>query len=85
MKNQSYRFFFHYNKPASKQAGRVKWSVHFRSTCSVVDSINCTVPCKSKVNKRQPYAVMIGTATNVTIVTENGISEAMILGKYDEN
>lgn len=61
------RFFFHYNKPLSKQMGYVVWSVHFDKECKFVKAIDCSVPCESKVNKRQPYAVMRGFAKSVTV------------------
>jgi hypothetical protein len=55
-----YRFFFHYNKPLSKQLGKTMWSVHHRGKCHMVENIICEVPLESKTNKRQPYAVMQG-------------------------
>lgn len=70
MKNKQ-RFFFHYNKPASKQAGRVRWSIHWRGTCYIVDHIVCFEPTESKVNKRQPYAVMQGFTTSVMLIHDN--------------
>jgi len=67
------RFFFHYNKPLSKQKGYVIWSVHFKDTCYYVKEIKCKVPCESKVNKRQLYAVMIGFANNVAVIKNTAI------------
>jgi len=74
------RFFFHFNKPESLRQKKILWSVHWKNTCSIVEKITCQVACESKANKRQPYAVMRGFAHNVIIVTENGVSEALILG-----
>jgi hypothetical protein len=72
-------FFFHYNKPASKSAGRPKLSVHFRDTCYIVDKVVCHVGVESKNNKRQPHCVMKGKAFLVEVKEENGLSTASIL------
>lgn len=70
---KKYRFFYHYNKPLSKQLGRVMWSVHFRGTCHMVEAISCLVPAESKVNKRQPYAVMQGFAEAVSVHSKTAV------------
>ena len=67
------RFFFHFNKPLSKQRKEVVWSVHFKGQCMFVNDIKCLVPCKSKTNKRQPYAVMRGMASNIEITGDTAI------------
>lgn len=66
------RFFFHYNKPASKQAKEVIWSVHFQNVCHLVKRVECKVPIETKVNKRQPYAVVRGWAKDVIINETSG-------------
>jgi hypothetical protein len=63
-----YRFFLHYNKPASQAAKRPLWSVHYRNRCHIVDKIDCRRPTESKVNRRQPYVVMRGFARSVDVV-----------------
>lgn len=63
------RFYFHYNKPASQQAGKPILSVHFKDVCYLTESVDCRVPCQTKINKRQPRCVMAGYATDVTIST----------------
>jgi hypothetical protein len=40
-------------------------SVHFRGQCSVVDNIDCHVPCETKWKETQPRLVMQGWAHNV--------------------
>jgi hypothetical protein len=65
-----YRFFFHYNKPASRAAGAARLSVHFRDVCHIVNGIVCRVPCESKIRKRQPHCVMVGNATDVRILPD---------------
>lgn len=42
-------------------------SVHFRNTCTPVDNIVCEVPYETKWNKRQPYLVMQGFASEVEV------------------
>jgi hypothetical protein len=56
-----HRFFYHYFR------GKRAMSVHWRGTCHVVDNVKCDVPCETKWNKRQPYLVMRGFASGVTI------------------
>lgn len=70
------RFFYHYNKPASKQVGKAMVSVHVNKTCHIVDGsllrINC--PNEGKVNpKKQPHFVMQGWCDSVTLTHEGGI------------
>lgn len=64
------RFFYHYNKPLSQQLGEVIWSVHFKDTCYFVKKFVCKVPSESKINKRQPYATMIGFASDVVAMNK---------------
>lgn len=40
-------------------------SIHFRKSCTVVDNIQCMVPCITKWNKRQPQLVMQGYASEI--------------------
>lgn len=68
-----YRFKFHYNKPLSRQLGQTTWSVHVCGKCHYVQLIDCRVPVKSRSQKRQPYAVMVGDAETVELKqTPNG-------------
>lgn len=67
---KDYRFFYHYNKPLSKQLGKVIWSVHFRERCYMVESIACFRNAFSKVNKRQPHAVMQGFAKKIIVTND---------------
>lgn len=69
-----YRFFYHYNKPLSKQLGKPMWSVHFKNECKMVEKINCFSPAESKANKRQPYAVMQGFTTAVMVDNKNKVA-----------
>lgn len=65
-----YRFFYHYNKPLSKQLGKTMWSVHFRGKCHMVENIACFATGFSKTNKRQPYAVIQGFAEKVIVTSD---------------
>lgn len=59
---KKYRFFYHYYKQKKKM------SIHFRNKCTIVDDIICTPECETKWKKIQPYLVMQGFATDVTII-----------------
>lgn len=65
--NKKYRFFYHYYKQKGKM------SIHFRGSCSVVDHIECHVPCETKWNKGQPQLVMQGFASNVEFINNKAI------------
>lgn len=56
-----YRFFFHYRKCDGRM------SVHFRGSCTPCDDVVCRPKCETKRNKRQPYLVMQGFATGITV------------------
>lgn len=70
-----YRFYYHYNKPASLKDKEPRLSVHFKDKCHIVKKVICGVDCESKINNRQPRVVMQGFAKNVLI---NNQSEAII-------
>lgn len=61
------RFWYHYNKPASKAAKRVRWSLHYRGVCHIVDKLICKAGTESRVRKRQPYGVIAGDAVRIDI------------------
>lgn len=61
MKNKKYRFYFHWVKQTDK------WSVHFKNECIHAEHLECNVPCEAKKNKRQPYRVMRGFASQVNV------------------
>lgn len=66
------RFFFHYNKPESKKAGKPIISVHYDKTCFFVENIICDVATTGKINKRQPLFVITGKCSSFTI--ENNVA-----------
>lgn len=53
-------FWFHYNRPASLEAGTPKMTVHYRRQCWLVDEVQCNVPVRSRQRKSQPRVVMSG-------------------------
>lgn len=58
---KKYRFFFHYFRQKDK------WSVHFRNKCYIVDNFVCLAECEGKTNKRQPYRIAQGFASQVKV------------------
>lgn len=72
------RFFFHYNKPASKKAGSPKLTVHYKGECQLVDHVNCYCNVETKHNKRQPYCVIQGKCGEIVIKRENNQTIAEI-------
>ena len=54
------RFWYHYNKPASKEAGKTVLTVHYDGACMAVDKISCKVPTETHARQRQPYCVVRG-------------------------
>jgi hypothetical protein len=60
-------FFFHYNKPASRQYKKPLMSVHFNKTCHIVDHVVCNVKCFTHHRKIQPFCVMKGKCNFVTV------------------
>jgi len=65
-----YRFWYHYNKPASKKAGHPLFTVHYRNKCWITKSIVCSVSTETHTRKRQPYAVVRGHCYNMSINDE---------------
>ena len=66
-----YRFFYHFNKPLSKQRGKPYMSVHFRGKCYFARRLSCHVSCQTKERKTQPVMVMQGYCREV--IDNNGI------------
>jgi|694.fasta_scaffold31640_9 hypothetical protein len=53
-------FWFHYNRPASQQAGAAKLTVHYKGECHIVDDVICGVAVSSRRRRSQPRLVMAG-------------------------
>jgi hypothetical protein len=72
-------FWFHYNRPASKQAGHPVMTLHHKGCCLQVRRIQCGVPVKSRERKSQPHVVMAGVghvriAGDTAIISERRAS-----------
>jgi len=59
-KQRAFAFYFHYNKPASKAAGKNILTVHYKGVCHLVEGIECEVSIKTRSRKTQPHCVIAG-------------------------
>jgi hypothetical protein len=65
---KEYRFFYHFNKPATKSEGRVVWTIHWRDRCMQAYNLDIRRPTKTRgQTKRQPWGVVVGMASSVVI------------------
>lgn len=64
------RFFYHYNRPATKKAGVPMISLHYDGKCHIVRDIRLVkLSERSRTTmKRQPNFVMTGKANKIDIV-----------------
>lgn len=62
------RFFYHYNKPRSRQLGQPVLSLHYQQRCAIVHGLVCNVPTRSRTRtNRQPWLIMTGKAEKISI------------------
>jgi hypothetical protein len=61
------KFWFHYNKPASKARQCNVLTIHYLGACHLVTGIDCQVPIVTKARTRQPRCVMAGEADIIEI------------------
>jgi hypothetical protein len=66
------KFWFHYNKPASRAQQRNVLTVHYRGACHLVTGIDCRVPIATRNRTRQPRCVIAGEAGDINI--RNGVA-----------
>lgn len=66
-------FWFHYNKPASQQAGKPQITVHYKGVCHIVDNVECGVKVTGRIRKTQPRWVMVGKTKEIKF--ENNIAK----------
>ena len=59
------RFFYHYNKPASRKAGLPILTLHWQNKCHQVHKIKCQVETETHNQKQQPNCVVRGWAKQV--------------------
>lgn len=65
------RFFYHYNKPASKTQGKNVITIHWEGACNLVNKIKTIgIDVESHDQKRQPRCIMRGYATEVLFKTD---------------
>ncbi len=79
---KKYAFYFHFNKPASKKAGKPQISIHYKGQCFIVDNIQCSVATKGKIRKRQPYFVMTGKCAYLLV---NDSKQALALNRVQNH
>jgi hypothetical protein len=60
------RFFIHYNKQASRKAGRNVLTLHWKNACHMINHFASEgINLESHENKRQPRCVFRGFAKHV--------------------
>ena len=64
---KKFRFFYHYNKIASRKAGKPLITLHYKGVCHLVHDLWVNVVTNSKINKTQPFFVMQGWANEIII------------------
>lgn len=72
LNNRPKVFFFHYNKPLSKQMGRNILSIHFDKQCHFVEELECNVPIRTHSRKTQPRCVIKGKGI-VSIIDKKAV------------
>jgi hypothetical protein len=63
------RFWFHFNKPASRKAGHPVMTVHTGGKCLLVRAIVCKGPTCTRERPTQPRMVIAGQGN--VVVTED--------------
>jgi len=64
------KFWYHYNKPASRSQGCNILTVHFKGACHLVKNIVCNVPTATRARKSQPLCVIAGDALEILVENE---------------
>lgn len=76
--NKTYVFWYHFNKNAWRARKAISWTVHWKGTCYIVDTITCQVPTYSYERKKQPVAIIKGKARVLEIRHTDGRIEAIL-------
>ncbi len=58
-------FYYHYNKPASRKAGRAVLTLHYNKTCHLINGLSCYVSTYTEERKKQPRLVIKGHAHDI--------------------
>jgi len=61
-KSDQWRFFYHYNKPASKARGCNVLTLHWDGKCHEVNVIVCHTGTETHSQKSQPHCIVRGWA-----------------------
>lgn len=72
------RFWFHFNKPASRREGRNVLTLHWRGTCHRVHAIRCIAPTETHDRATQPTCIVRGWADDVSIIDSGHDTHAFI-------
>ncbi|MEL0118496.1 MAG: hypothetical protein VXB01_06105 [Opitutae bacterium] len=78
MEPKKFRFYFHYNKPASRREGRAVLTLHYKGTCHRCHSISCIVPTETHERARQPQIVVRGWANHIFLDDSEELVDAHI-------
>ena len=68
------KFFFHYNKPKSKQEGCPIISLHYDGACHFAKNVVVNTPTQGKIRNRQPFFVMEGYYSKVRWDEKNRVA-----------
>jgi len=67
---RKYRFWYHYNKPKSREYEQPIMTVHYKGHCIHTKRIVCDVPTETHRRSKQPYMVMRGWTTDISILDD---------------
>ena len=91
---RKYRFWYHYNKPKSREYKAPIMTVHYKGHCIHTRSIVCDASTETHRRERQPYMVVRGWTTDISILDDDVAShsvdddialwDAVPLWPYDE-
>ena len=64
---RKYRFWYHYNKPKSREYKAPIMTVHYKGQCIHTRRILCDTPTETHRRSKQPYMVVRGWANDISI------------------
>jgi hypothetical protein len=67
-------FWFHFNKPESKKAGRNILTVHFGGVCHLVHDVVIATPVRSVSRTTQPRCVIRGEVSPDRFVIKKNVA-----------
>lgn len=74
MGNKLTRVWFYFWKKYFTETKKIKLKLHWKGNEYLVDKVDCTIPCNSKVRKSNPIVIMETRCSNIRFHTikENG-------------